>query len=66
MQNNFHVFPFLLFVLLLPGQEVGPVEEVEDSEDTRKQNPRENIDLLGGELEVRKPGCYQVCWHPDE
>jgi len=52
---------FLLLPLpLLPGEKVGPVEEVEDGEDAGKENPGKDVDLLGGELEVGEPGGHSV------
>ena len=50
----------LLPLPLLPGEKVGPVEEVEDGKDTGKENPRKDVDLLGSELEVGEPGGHSV------
>ena len=45
---------------MFDSEKVSPVEEVEDGEDSGKENPGEDVDLLGSELEVGEPGGHSV------
>ena len=57
---------FLLLPLpLLPGEKVGPVEEVEDGKDAREENPGKDVNLFGSELEVGEPGRDPVRWNSE-
>ena len=60
------IFRFLLLPLpLLPGEKVGPVEEVEDGKDAGEENPREDVNLFGSKLEVGEPGGDPVRWNSE-
>ena len=43
-----------------PGEEIGPVEEIEDGKDAGKENSGEHVDLLRRKLEVAEPGGHSV------
>ena len=60
------IFRFLLLPLpLLPGEKVGPVEEVEDGKDTGEENPGKDVNLFGSKLEVGEPGGDPVRWNSE-
>ena len=50
----------LLPLPLLPRQEIGPVEEVEDGKDAGEENSGKDVNLLGSELKVGEPGRHSV------
>ena len=52
----------LLPLPLLPGEKVGPVEEVEDGKDAGEENSGEDVNLFGSKLEVGEPGGDPVRW----
>ena len=55
-----------LSFVLFDSEEVSPVEEVEDSEDSGEENAGEDVDLLGSESEVVEPQRYSVGWDSEE
>ena len=61
MSQLFVSLPYLLLV-----QEMSPVEKVEDREHPGEETARENVNLLGGELEVGKPEGDSVVGSPEQ
>ena len=55
----------LLPLPLLPGEKVGPVEEVEDGKDAGEENPGKDVNLFGSKLEVGEPGRDPVRWNSE-
>ena len=55
----------LLPLPLLPGEKVGPVEEVEDGKDAGEENPGKDVNLFGSKLEVGEPGGDPVRWNSE-
>ena len=56
------IVTLLIPLFLILCEEVNPVEQVEYGQDAGKEEPREDVNLLGCKFEIWEPGRDSIVW----